>query len=151
MVEPLHPDYSIFDFQINDIYTGVITGYTITNGGFYSSAPTVTFAGCTGIPASATAILTGNSVTGLVFNAVGVGCSSPVAIFSPAGATATFTIAPDTAAQLVSSIDTLMDLATDSGTTPVYLRSLETNSYDQADRLAIDGLQFNMLSLPPTP
>jgi hypothetical protein len=146
-VQPLDPNYVIFDYQINDLAYGVITGYTITNGGSYTTAPAVTISGCAGTPATATAILTGSQVTGLVFGDVGTDCSSPTATFTPPGAAATFTVAPDTADQLLSSIQTLQGLATASGTTPIYLRSLLTASAGQANTIDMDEQQFNTISI----
>jgi hypothetical protein len=147
VVQPLDPNYVVFDYQINDLAYGVITGYTITNGGSYTTAPAVTISGCAGTPATATAILTGSQVTGLVFGDVGTECTSPTATFTPPGATAAFTVSPDTADQLVSSIQTLQGLATAGGTTPIYLRSLLTASSGQANLIDKDEQQFNTISI----
>lgn len=146
-VQPLDPNYVVFDYQINDLNSGVITAYTITNGGTYASAPKVTISGCAGTPATATAILTGNQVTGLVFGDVGTECTSPTATFTPPGATAAFTVSPDTPDQLVSSIQTLQGLATAGATTPIYLRSLLTAASGQTNVIDKDEQQFNTISI----
>ena len=146
-VQPLDPNYVVFNYQVNDLVNGLINGYTITNGGSYTTAPAVTISGCAGIPATATAILTGNQVTGLVIGAVGSQCSSPTVTFTPPGAAATLTVTPDTADQLVSSIQTLQGLATAGGTTPIYIRSLLTASGGQANDVDRIEQQFNTLTV----
>jgi hypothetical protein len=151
-VQPIHPDYAIFDYQINDINGVVITQYAITNGGSYSSPPAVTISGCAPGSATAAAILTGSAVTALAFGATGLDCySQPTVTFSPPGATATVVAAPVTPVQLVNNIETLAGLATASGTTPIYLRSLETNSLGQAVLIDRAEEQFNTLSTKLAP
>jgi hypothetical protein len=147
-VQPFDPDYVIFNYQVNDINGVVITQYTITNGGSYSSPPKVTISGCVGT-AKATAVLTGSAVTSLAFGTTGQECTSPTATFTPPGATVNLVAARVTPAQLLSNTNTLMSLATTSGTLPIYLRSVETNSYGQANMVAQYEEQFNTIAEMP--
>jgi hypothetical protein len=60
--------------------------------------------------------------------------------------------AADTPAQLSSTIESLMALATADETTAVYLRSLETGNYEQANAIDLAEQQFNTISAtPPAP
>lgn len=71
--------------------SGGVGGATITNGGSYPIAPTVTFGapGGTGTTATGTAVLTGTAVTGINMTSWGSGyTASPTVTFSPLGAAA---------------------------------------------------------------
>jgi hypothetical protein len=150
-VQPLNPNYVVYNYQVNDLRPGRITGYTIANGASYNVIPTVTITGCAAFAADATAVLTGSQVTGLALENVGEGCTSPTAAFSPPGASATLTVSPDTAAQLVSSIQTLQGLATANGTTPIYLRSLLTPSSGLTNLVDRAEQQFNTIPVATVP
>lgn len=64
------------------IAAGAVTAATVTSGGYYQSVPTVAVTG-DGAGAKATAILTGNRVTGLTIDAGGAGYTVASFVFTP--------------------------------------------------------------------
>lgn len=76
---------------------GAITAFTISDGGFYATAPTVTFTGGGGSGASVTATLTDNAISGFTIGSGGSGYTTAptVLLNGVSAATVTITALPD--------------------------------------------------------
>lgn len=106
-----------FRLKSSLVPSGVFSVNLTSGGSGYTTSPRVTFTGCQTAP-SATAMITGGSVTSVVLNSAGSGCTSPTISFGGpgSGAAGTATVFSSTAQVFLNALARYGMIVADNGT-----------------------------------
>ena len=126
-----------FRLKSSLVPSGVFSINVTSGGSGYTASPRVTFTGCQTSP-SATAMITGGSVSSVVLNSAGSGCTSPTISFGGpgSGAAATAVVFSPTAQVFLTALERYGMIVADNGTSG----QIEVDSDMNQDRTVVSAM-----------